>query len=207
MTAHEQVRVDLLGAARVRRCGEVLPLDGWSHRRAAELVELLALADGRHRLLRDQVIEALWPHLDAAAGAANLRKAAHHARRTLGTPDAVVLRGGVVALFPGTPVVTDVATFERAADEALRSADPDRCAAAADLCTGDLLPSALYEEWTQDRRAALRRRHRELLRRCGRWDELVAADPTDEDAYRGLMRAAYDRGDRATAIRWYGRLR
>jgi DNA-binding SARP family transcriptional activator len=207
MTADEQVRVDLLGVARVRRCGEEVALDGWTHRRAAELVELLALADGRHRLLRDQVVEALWPHLDAAAGAANLRKAAHHARRALGTPDAVVLRGGVVALFPGNPVDTDVASFERAADEALRSADPDRCAAAADLWTGDLLPGALYEEWTQDRRTALRRRHRELLRRCGRWDQLVAADPTDEDGYRGLMRAAYDRGDRATAIRWYGRLR
>ena len=31
----------------------------------------------------DQVIDALWPHLDAIAGAANLRKAAHHARHTL----------------------------------------------------------------------------------------------------------------------------
>jgi len=206
-SAHDRVRVELLGAARVRRRSEEVALDGWPYRRAAQLVELLALADGRHRLLRDQVIDKLWPHLDAAAGAANLRKAAHHARRALGAPDAVVLRGGTVALFPDTAVETDVASFERAAEDALRDDDPGRCAAAADLYPGDLLPGELYEEWTQDRRTSLRLRHRELLRRCGRWEELVAADPTDEAAYRGLMRAALDRGDRATAIRWYGRLR
>ncbi|PVZ08875.1 ATP-binding protein [Actinomycetospora cinnamomea] len=206
MRPYESVRVELLGGARIRWRGVEVALDAWP-RRAAELVELLALAGDRHRLLRDQVLEALWPHLDAAAGAANLRKAAHHARRALGAPDAVVLRGGVAALFPDTPVETDVARFEHVAEAALRGADAERCAAAADLYAGDLLPGALYAEWTQDRRTALRLRHRELLRGCGRWERLVADDPTDESAYQGLMRAALDRGDRASALRWYGRLR
>jgi DNA-binding SARP family transcriptional activator len=202
----ERVRVELLGRFRVVRDGEEAARDGWVARRAAELVQLLAMADD-HRLLRDQVVEALWPHLDNVAGCANLRKAAHHARRLLGAPDAVVLRGGQVALFPSANVETDVEAFERAAAEGLRSVDPGRCAAAASLYTGDLLPGALYDEWTQAHRTHLRSRYVELLRRGGDWERLVEAEPADEAAYRGLMRAAVARGDRAAAIRWYGRLR
>ncbi len=100
------VRIELLGRFRVAVGGSELVADAWPGRRAAELVQLLALADG-HRLTRDQVVEALWPHLDVEAGAANLRKAAHHARQALGSPEAVVLRGGQVALFPSRSVETD----------------------------------------------------------------------------------------------------
>jgi DNA-binding SARP family transcriptional activator len=133
-------------------------------RRAAELVQLLALAD-HHRRLRDQVIEALWPHLDPAAGAANLRKAAHHAPQSLGSPDAVVLRGGQVALFPSLHVEIDVDCFESAANAALRDAEPSACADVASSYTGDLLPDSPYEEWNQARRQHLRSLYVELLRR------------------------------------------
>src|SRR5215218_7487475 len=57
-------------------------------RRAAELVQLLCLQP-RRSLLNEQVVEALWPHLDPDAGSANLRKAAFHARQFLGQPDAL----------------------------------------------------------------------------------------------------------------------
>ena len=100
----------------------------WPSRRSAELVQLLALAE-RRSLQREQVIEALWPHLALEAGAANLRKAAHHARQALGAEDAVVLGGGRVALFPSVEVETDVERFERTAEAALRSRDGAACAA------------------------------------------------------------------------------
>lgn len=204
--ASADVRIELLGRFRVLRSGHEAAGNGWPGRRAAELVQLLALAEG-HRRLRDQVIEALWPHLDPAAGAANLRKAAHHARQALGSSDAVVLRGGLVILFPSYEVQTDVDCFERAATAALRGADPAGCAAAASSYTGDLLPSSLYEEWTQSRRGHVRSRYLELLRRSGEWERLVEAEPTEEPAYRELMTAAIRAGNRPAAIRWYGRLR
>ncbi len=78
---------------------------------------MLALANGQ-RLARDEVIEWLWPHLDARAGAANLRKAAHHARRALGGEGAVVLRGERVELFPGQDIVVDAARFLADAERA-----------------------------------------------------------------------------------------
>lgn len=74
------VRIELLGRFHVVVGDREVAESDWPTRRARELVALPSLSDGG-RLTRDWVIERLWPHLDAQAGAANLRKAAHHARR------------------------------------------------------------------------------------------------------------------------------
>lgn len=200
------IRVELLGGFRVVVEADAVAAAAWPGRRAAELVQLLALADG-HRLTRDQVIEALWPHLDVDAGAANLRKAAHHARQALASPDAVALRGGQVALFRDRTIETDFGEFESRARAALAGGDAATCAAAAAGYAGDLLPEALYEEWTQAPREHLRALCVELLRRAGEWERLVEIEPTDEPAHRELMRRELDAGSRPGAIRWYGRLR
>lgn len=200
------VSIKLLGEFRVVVGGREVAADAWPGRRAAQLVQLLAL-EPEHRLLRNQVIERLWPHLDAEAGAANLRKAAHHARQALANPDAVVLRGGQVTLFPSWSVQTDIGHFEALAEVALGSADRATCVAAASVYRDDLLPASLYEEWTQAPRRRLRSRYLELLRRSGQWQRLVEVEPTGEEAYRELMRSAMATGSRPAAIRWYGRLR
>jgi DNA-binding SARP family transcriptional activator len=204
--AADSIHIRLLGAFVVSIDRHGVAADAWPGRRSSELVQLLALADG-HRLSRDQVIEALWPHLDVDAGAANLRKAAHHARRVLGDPDAVVLRGGQVALFPGSSVSTDAADFESAARAALRSGDVEAAQGVADRFGGELLPAALYEDWSQAPRDRLRALYGELLRLGGQWQRLVEEDPTEEQAYRALMREALAAGRRHTAIAHYGRLR
>ncbi|HYF25497.1 MAG TPA: AAA family ATPase [Baekduia sp.] len=201
-----EVRIELLGRMRVVTGAREVEEDAWPTRRAQELVALLALADGR-RLLRDQVIERLWPHLGAEAGAANLRKAAHHARRTLDDPVAIVLRAGRVELFPGRPVEVDVDRFLQLAEAALRDGDPEACARAAAACAGELLPGSPYEAWTQEPRAQARARLVELLRRSGDWQRLTELEPTDEAACRELMRVELDAGRRHVAIRSYERLR
>ena len=201
-----EIRVELLGPLRVLLGdGEVVE-GGWPGRRAAELVALLALSDG-YRLTRDEVIEALWPHLSVEAGAANLRKAAHHARRALGSPDAVALRGGQVTLFGSGTVETDVVQFESRARAVLAGDDDTACPPAAAGYRGDLLPEMLYETWTQAPRERLRALYVELLRRSGRWERLVEVEPTDEPACRELMGRELAGGSRPAAIRWYGRLR
>jgi DNA-binding SARP family transcriptional activator/tetratricopeptide (TPR) repeat protein len=204
--ATEPLHVEFLGGFRVRD-GDREVLEGdWPARRAQELVALLALTDGR-RLVRDRVLEHLWPHLDARAGAANLRKAAYHARRVLGDPEAVVLRSGTVELFPGRKVTTDVEAFLAAAAAALGGGDPAACERVAATCTGELLPGSPYESWTQDARRAVHARRVELLRQAGDLERLLEAEPTDEVACRALMRAAIERGQRHVAIGWYERLR
>ncbi|WP_019877103.1 ATP-binding protein [Sporichthya polymorpha] len=198
------VRISLLGGLRVLVDGR--EIDAWPGRRPAELVALLALAE-RRTLLRDQVLDALWPALEPEAAAAQLRKAAHHARQVLGRDDAVVLAGGRVTLFAGSTVETDLDEFERAAAAALATADPAACAAAAELADRELLPDARYEDWVAARREHVTRLRVALLRRAGAWEAVVEADPADEQAYRELMRAALAAGNRHAALRWYGRLR
>ena len=192
MSEARDVRVELLGGFRVHVDGRLVGTDSWPSRRSAELVQLLALTDG-HRLTRDQVIDALWPQLDAEAGGAQLRKAAHYARQALDDPAAVVLKGGQVALFPERTTRTDVAAFE--------------ASGRADLYGGTLLPDSLYEDWAQEPRERLRARQIELLRDGAQWERLVELDPTDEPAAQALMRRALDEGRRTEAIRRYGRLR
>jgi len=199
----KDVRVEMLGRFRVV-VGELV-VEEWPTRRAQELVQLLALTEGR-RLVRDQVIELLWPHLGIDAGAANLRKAAHHARRTLGDPEAVALRGGLVSLFPDRKVTTDVDEFLRAAAAALTGDEVTACARVAER-GAELLPETPYEEWTQEPRRLVRAQRAELLRRAADWERLIEVEPTDESACRELMQASLSAGSRHAAIQWYERLR
>ncbi|WOB06010.1 ATP-binding protein [Piscinibacter gummiphilus] len=201
-----QVEAHLLGTFSVTVGGTRLADERWPSLRSAHLVQLLALAP-QHHLARDQVIECLWPHLDPDAGAANLRKAAHHARQALGRQDGVVLQGGQVQLAPASRVVVDAVAFEQQAQAALASSEAQACAAAADLYTGDLLPAARYEPWTESARERLRSLQTALLRAAGRWEALAMFEPTDEPAHRELMAQALESGNRAVAIRWYARLR
>ena len=181
----DRVEIRLLGGFGVVVDARPIPDEAWPQRRAADLVKLLALADG-HRLARDQVLEALWPRLEAGAAAANLHKAASHVRRALGDRSAAVLRGGLVLLAPGAEVVTDV--------ERLEAGDPG-------VPAGELLPENRYEEWTFAARARVGALRVEGLRAAERWDELLREEPADEEAGRAVARAALAAGDRVAAAR------
>jgi DNA-binding SARP family transcriptional activator/pimeloyl-ACP methyl ester carboxylesterase len=200
------VGVRLLGAFEVRVDGRTVAAGEWRHRRAAELVKLLALAPGR-RIHREQAIDALWPRMSLVVAAPNLRKAAHFARSTLGAADAVVLAGDHVALWPDADVEVDAACFERVGDAALRAGDPDACAASAALYSGELLPDDRYADWAEEPRERLRALHLGLLARAGLWDGVATAEPADEPAARALMRLAVVGGNRAAALARYPRLR
>jgi DNA-binding SARP family transcriptional activator/pimeloyl-ACP methyl ester carboxylesterase len=200
------VVVRLLGGFEVHVDGRPVGEGLSRHRRAAELVKLLALAPGR-RLHREQAIDALWPQLSVAVAAPNLRKAAHFARSELGAANAVVLEGEHVALWPHADVEVDAARFEREAEAALRGGDPDLCAEVAALYGGELLPEDRYADWAGAARERMRALHLAVLGRAGLWEEVAAAEPTDEPAARALMRLSAVGGSRAAALEYYNRLR
>ncbi|HEY6891217.1 MAG TPA: AAA family ATPase, partial [Solirubrobacter sp.] len=185
------VDVRLLGPFEVAVDARGVAAPQWEHRRAQDLVKLLALSPA-HRLTRDEVVEALWPHLDAKAGVANLYKAAHFARRALGWPDAVALKRGVVELAPGCRVDTDV---QREIDAGWPSE------------RAELLPDDRFEAWTEPHRERLAQDRAAALRGQGRWNELLSDDPTDEEATRALLRESAAAGDRVGAARGFRRLR
>src|SRR5262245_43606170 len=120
----------------------------WSRRHAAALVKVLALAPGM-RLHREQVLDLLWPDEAVDEAAPKLHKAAHFARRALDVPNAVVLRGDVVALGPELDVTVDAVQFEDIARRALADGDPVAARTARDLYGGELLPDDRYELWAE----------------------------------------------------------
>ncbi len=116
--AAPDVRVTLLGRFAVSVGGVPVAEAGWKRRHAAAVVKVLALAPGR-RLHREQVIDLIWPDDTIAAAIPKLHKAAHYARRAIGVPDAVVLRGDQVLLCPGVTVTVDAVEFGELARRAL----------------------------------------------------------------------------------------
>lgn len=184
--------IRLLGRFEVAVDAQRVAGSAWEHRRAEDLVKLLALSP-EHRLTRDQVVEALWPHLGAKAGVANLHKAAYYARKALGWSEAIVVRHGVVGLAPEERVETDVERLET--DGGWDGDAPE------------LLPEDRYEQWTVEHRERLAELRTAALRRQGRWAELLRADPADEEITRALMRERAAAGDRAAAVRQFRRLR
>jgi DNA-binding SARP family transcriptional activator len=215
--AGPEIRVTMLGRFAVSVGGVPVAEAGWKRRQAAAVVKVLALAPGR-RLHREQVIDLIWPDDELAAALPKLHKAAHYARRAIGVPGAVVLRGDQVLLCPGAAVTVDAAEFGELARRALDGTGTDtgtdtgagaRAALgrrALALYAGELLPGDRYEEWAEPRRDQLRRQHLELLRLDGRWEAVAELDPADEPAHLALMRRYAANGDRHAALRQFDRL-
>jgi DNA-binding SARP family transcriptional activator len=199
------VRIALLGGFDVVVAGSAVPRAEWRRRQAANLIKLLALTPGR-ALHREQVADSLWPDLDVDAAAPRLHKAAHYARRSLGSPRSIVLGGETVALFPDDRVEVDAAVFQSLGEAALAARDPASAGRAADAYPGDLLPQDPYESWAEQPRDRLRLLQFDLLRLAGRWEALAVADPTDEQAHLIVARQLADSGQRQAALRQLERL-
>lgn len=201
-----RVEVSVLGGFRISMDGQETVEQEWRRSRSVTLVKLLALAP-RHRLQREQAMEALWPDLAPEAAAANLRKAVHFARKTLGQHDIIGGEADIIALAPGADLTIDAEAFEAAAKAALREGSAEACADAAALYGGELLPDDRYAEWAEAPRDRLQQLHLQLLRRAGLWQQVVEISPTDEEAVGVLIKDALDAGNREEAIRLFQRLR
>lgn len=174
-----------------------------TRRDPARLVKLLAVTPG-HRLPRERVLDALWPDADPPSAANRLHKAAHYVRQATGDPASMVLADDLVALFPAAEVTVDAERFDRLARAAIDgTTDPAALDEAIAGYGGTLLPFDLYEDWAFHLRQRLELRYCELLRLAGRFDELLAVDPTDEQAHVGIMRNHLRRGDRAAVLRQF----
>jgi len=198
------VRVRLLGQFEVDVDGSTVDQAAWRRRQAAALVKLLALAPSG-ALHREQVIDALWPDLSLAEAAPRFHKAAHFARRAIGD-GSIAVHGELVALSAGTQPDVDVHRFVADAEAALSEGGVDAARAALGAWTGPLLPADLYEPWTEDARERVEALRTRLLRQARCWEELVALDPTDEEAHVALMRELSAGGDRRAALRQFERL-
>jgi DNA-binding SARP family transcriptional activator len=216
------IRIGLFGGFRVEVGRRSIPEVAWRQRKPAALVKLLALSP-RHRLHREQVMDALWPELAPAAAAANLRKAIYHVRRlaesTTGEP--LIESVGELVALPAEGLRVDVDAFRSCADRARRRGDLDAYAEAIGLHREGLLPDDRYEEWAIGPRDELRLEYLALLEEQAALLEsrgevaaatravslLISADPQLEEAHVRLMRLYALAGRRADAMRQYEHLR
>ena len=120
-----------------RRPGGRGQLDAPPGRRAGEG----ARARPGRRLHREQVIDLLWPDDTLDEAVPKLHKAAHFARRAIGVPDAVVLRGDSVVLCPDADVTVDVVGSRSSPAGRSPTATPPRPARRSRSYGGELLPA------------------------------------------------------------------
>src|SRR5215471_19081346 len=217
-----EIRIGLFGGFRVEVDARSVPEEAWRQRKPAALVKLLALAP-RHRLHREQVMDALWPELAPAAAAANLRKALHLARRLAesSTGEPLIESAGELVALPANGLLVDVEEFRSTADRARRGGDVGAYAEAIELHGDGLLPDDRYEDWAIGPRDELRLEYLALIEEQAALLEsrgdvagamravslLVAADPLAEEAHVRLMRLYALAGRRADAMRQYEHLR
>ena len=200
------LRVRLLGGFRVQPADAGRAVSDWPRRSAKTLVKLLAVQPG-HTLHREQVIDVLWPKVDAESALNSFGKALHVARRALEPKlprrqDSAYLRlaDGMVVLNT-EHVAVDTDEFERLAEDALRRREIAAYEAASAAYGGELLPEDRYESWCSERRSALAELHirlllgtAEALERRGSYSEaadrlrdVLQRDPTREAVHRQLM--------------------
>lgn len=173
----------------------------------------------RGRAHIEEVVDVVWPGLDAPTGRRRLRNVLARVRAACGP---IVERDGD-ALFLVPDVLVDVHRFETHAIQAMKGGPRDENAvalagSAVALYRGDLLPGDPYVDWTASPRERLRRRYLGLLDLLaaaaferGRIDEAlllleqgIEIEHYDEDRYlraAAMLLAAQRRGAAAMMLR------
>lgn len=195
--------------------------------KAYVLLAILASAEGRSAT-RSQVRTILWADSDREKANASLRQLIARIHRVEQATGVVLLsmEGEVVALTPGCRV--DYADFLQALETQgegdTRQGVDVRCDALAGLWHGLLLGDiafgeAALDDWLEARREQMRQRFFEAGRRLldlepqpdyveAQWhlaDRILDIDPTEEAAYRSMMRICMARGERGLGLRVFAR--
>lgn len=211
-----RLRVQAFGALRIERDGVPLEPEGKAPRKPLELLALL-VAQGGRALDASEVIDELWPSLDAEAPRASLDMAVSRLRRLLGQPEALRFSGGRLWLDPQR-LWCDVAAFEtlRLAADAGSERAPWQALA---LYHEPLLGGSTIGGRLLVRRQQLARQLCDLaltaaqrLQACGAADQAARllqraldCEPLCEPLHRALMQAQLALGERAEVLRtWLG---
>lgn len=214
-----------LGTVDVRCNGTPLPTDRWGSAKAREL--LLLLLTRRAGMTKEEVGVLFWPEASTAQVRNSFHVTLHRLRRALGHADWVVTDGDRYRVKPGLRVEFDADEFEQAVLLALRAADRHAADAVSQLQEalamygGPFLAGEAVGDWhldTRDRLQVLAARAAPALGRAledrgdhagasAAYRQLVAIDDLHEEGTRLLMAALARQGERAQALRLYGRLR
>jgi LuxR family transcriptional regulator, maltose regulon positive regulatory protein len=223
------LRVVTLGSFGVWRGDEPIDASEWGGSRVKNLFKLLVI----HRLqpvVRDVVVEALWPDLPADTALNNLNVTMSTLRRVLEpwlpprrSSSYILTEEGTYRLVPGTYSV-DADRFAEAALQVQARADAEEwggvveaARAALEAYAGPFLPENRYDDWAVVEAERLANLHGDVLvtlarayaaldrleEACAAARELLVLEPFAEEVHRLLMRCLARRGRRAEALLQY----
>lgn len=223
-----RLEVRCLGRFELR--SEWKQVERWQSVKAKAVFQYL-MTKPREPIVKDMLMETLWPGSDPQAASNNLKAAVHGLRQTLSRlfdnkesfPYILSLQGNY-QMDPEIELWVDVEQFEQhwmigrrlerkgELVEAIREFE-----LAEALYRGDYLEEEPYEEWTLLRREALKDTYVIILGKLADYSmetadyegcisycqKILAKDSCREDAYRRLMRCYSRLGHRNRALRWY----
>lgn len=202
----QPLRIRALGPFSVTLNGRDVAIRTWARKSALTVLKLLAMHRGQV-MLRDQLIEHLWPGVEEKRGRNRLKVAVYYLRHQLNSRDMIefsddgyVLRDDVVWM--------DTDTFEQHVRDGGAHARHGRLDAvissfgrAMDLYRGDFLEENVYEDWCAVERERLRELYFDVAERLAgalvrqtRFEEAgqtcrsaIAREPCREVFHRILM--------------------
>ncbi|HEX9372657.1 MAG TPA: BREX system ATP-binding domain-containing protein, partial [Roseiflexaceae bacterium] len=186
--------------------------------------KLLLLAPQR-QLLKDRVLDLLWPDKSPETAANNLHRTLFILRRVL-QPDLenanqshyLLCKDDMIALHAATIAWVDAEEFVRLIRLGRQqNHNLEHYDAALALYKGEFLPEDVYENWAESQRGVLHKHYVDLLKQVtaihteraaypkaiGNLHALLSLDPTDEAVQRELMRLYAQIGERHKALRLY----
>jgi len=226
----EEIRLRLycLGPFEVYLGEDSIPLRRMSKGRT--ILKFLA-SRPRQPVLRDVLLETLWPEEDPDVANNRLKVAMHHLRQVYTPNDGevdhseyVIFRDGCYMFSPHIRVWTDVEAFEaawRTGARLERSGHLTQAVAffeqADALYRGDYFEDDRFEEWMLVRREELKETNLRILDKLSHfwlrqgvlenaidgWKKILVKDPWREDVYRHLMVCFAKNGQRGLALHWY----
>lgn len=226
-----QLRVELLGPLRTWWGRVEIEANSWKRRKARQL--FLFLVTHRHALWeREQIYDSLWPELDPERAERDF-KSAHSALlhvlepdRSRNAPSCYIVRDGSRYGWNATADVwLDVEAFEAMITKGDNAYDQNSARAvecyrrAMALYRGEYLQEYPYEEWCSEERERLSMLFLQMAERLATilaqeqgWEEtidtaqaILSHDDCWENAYRILIRAYTELGQRGQAVRAYRR--
>ena len=205
-------------------------LDYWQSSNAKSLFKLF-MSRLREPILKELIVEYLWPECNLKASSNNLKVAVHSLRKILNrflqqedSFSSIIFKYGCYQLNPEIEIRTDIEQFEHHWTIGKRFEKEGNLTAAIKeyeiteaLYKGDYLEDELYDDRTLIRRETLKDIYLIITGKLadyaldkGEYEEsvvycqkILAKDNCREDAYRRLMRCYSRLGSRNRAMRWY----
>jgi DNA-binding SARP family transcriptional activator len=228
--AEQRLDLRLLGSFEARLGGIPLSMDRFARRRALTLLKILVTNYGKV-VVRDELIELLWPSDPPKDAIQLLKTAVHYLRRALGEEQNGKTKTSFIsteangyAFNPASLHRLDAIEFKALAEEGLRFERQGRwreavvaLRSAADLYSGDYLEDDPYSDWSLKQRRQLRETLFDVLHATARllrsagddeaaircYRRILDLDPCLEDVHRDLMEVLCRCGKRTQALRQF----